>query len=72
MATKRPTVPRLLVSQTTATTVERERIRIAAETNREWSKTEIHDAIITIGMRHKNEVMALLLGEQPEEGGTDE
>lgn len=71
MATKRPTVPRLLVSQDTATTVERERIRIAAETGREWSKTAIHDAIIAVGLAHKEEVMSRLHGEQPGEGASD-
>ncbi|MEU8319728.1 hypothetical protein AB0C33_15295 [Nonomuraea sp. NPDC048881] len=60
MAPKRPAVPRLLVSDTTAATAENARIQIAVTTGREWLKTSIHDAIFAVGLAHMDEVMAML------------
>lgn len=59
MAT-RPPVSRLLVSPAVAAEVERVRIDLLIRTRTERTKTQVHDALIRIGLKHLDEVAALL------------
>lgn len=61
MAPKRPPVFRLLVSPETVTAVESKRIDLVVETRREWTKTQVNDAVVQVGLRHLDEVAQRLL-----------
>lgn len=66
MADKAP-VARLLISAPVLAEVDTRRVDVIVATHREWTKTEIHDAIVRVGLRHLDEVAALLT--TPKEGG---
>ncbi|GAA3519142.1 hypothetical protein FHR32_006286 [Streptosporangium album] len=64
---QRPPVGRLLVSPEVAAEVDARRIDVILAARLELTKTEIHNAIVRVGLRHIDEVAALL-----REGTTDD
>ncbi|MFC7607228.1 hypothetical protein ACFQVD_44780 [Streptosporangium amethystogenes subsp. fukuiense] len=57
---QRPPVGRLLVSPAVVQEVDEKRIDVIMATRMELTKTVIHDAIVRVGLRHLDEVAALL------------
>lgn len=62
MAQRAP-ISRLLVSPEVIGEIDAIRIDLMIKTRREWTKTAVHDAIIRVGLRHLDEVAALLGGD---------
>ncbi|MGW3369738.1 hypothetical protein ACWDOR_43200 [Streptosporangium canum] len=57
---QRPPVGRLLCSPEVVAEVDARRIDVILAARLELTKTEIHNAIIRVGLRHIDEVAALL------------
>lgn len=52
---------RLLVSPEVPGEIDGIRMELILKTKKEWTKTQINDAITRVGLRHLDEVSALLL-----------